>query len=253
MKKLLLLGQDYPLFGSYHVAGLTPKLIGAISAGADKSSPSMANKGDEDEPNEDAVLIVSDGSNCLLAVADGHFGCGASHTILDALSDACESIPRKMGELRLLLSGLAGLRWGDPSGSTLIAAVLNQETRSCFGVSWGDSLLMTVGPSGCRVRSASDDRYIRRGSEFLAEEAFEFRLDEGDVVTVCTDGIFECHYGSPLTSLRPQMLQEIWKKSCRSDEPDLKELASAMVIAALQGVNGFPGGQDNIGLILATA
>lgn len=44
------------------------------------------------DPNEDALLVASDGEAWLLAVADGHSGVGASHAAVAALAEAAPDL-----------------------------------------------------------------------------------------------------------------------------------------------------------------
>ena len=78
----------------------------------------------------------------------------------------------------------------------------------------------------------------RRASEF------SFKARPGELVVVFTDGIDECHYRNPATSVRPAHIQALWMRSYGESETFCRELTQL----ALTGVEGNPGGEDNIAL-----
>ena len=91
----LELGCDHTEYESYALGRLSPRTVWAISVGADRTSPSLAAKGDPDFPNEDALLAVEQGDRVALVVADAHFGRESSHDLLRELSRrGCCRFPR---------------------------------------------------------------------------------------------------------------------------------------------------------------
>jgi len=59
------------------------------------------------DPNEDALLVASDGEAWLLAVADGHGGIGASHAAVEALVEAAPTLLSLTDPLRAAAEALA--------------------------------------------------------------------------------------------------------------------------------------------------
>jgi serine/threonine protein phosphatase PrpC len=248
MRTELLLGRDYPDYSAVHFREMDGETLAAISTGGDPDSPSLLHKGDPLIPNEDAILMMQEGSQRLLAVADGHHGCGASHAVLETLATSCRRIPETPRDLQDVLRLIERMAWPDNSGTTLTLACLNAEANLCFGVQWGDSALLTFGEKGALYRTESGQDYLHKGCSTGQVLDFQFPLTGVSTVALFSDGIFECHYRSPLTSIRPAALHSMWQRC----QPDLRRTATVIVAAALAGVNGYPGGQDNISLVLAS-
>ena len=78
-------------------------------------------------------------------------------------------------------------------------------------------------------------------------QRLDFDFEDGRLL-LCSDGIMECHYRSPQTSISPAHLREL-------DQPGVssREFVEKLVQMALRGVDGNPGGQDNIVVISAEA
>ena len=253
LHRLALLGRDHGVYGALHVAEAGAGAAGAISAGADPDAPSTRFKADPERPNEDALLVLDDGRRSLLAVADSHFGHRASHRLIERLSDL-RAVP---GGIRAIVGWLdGGDRWpasaDDRSASTLCLTLHDRQTGRGAGFSIGDSTAAVVGPgrSPVRINRANaayvhpgrDGRIGRRG------ELFEFSAGPGALVLCFTDGVDECHYRRPETSLRPAHLAALFART----GADPTAYAEAVARAALAGVDGHPGGQDNIALAVAT-
>ncbi len=224
-----------------------PGVAAALSVGSDPRSPSLAHKGRRDVPNEDGLLVLSQDDWLLLAVADGHHGPDASHTLLKRLFES-SSVPTSAGQLGLFLLDLAHPPWPGLSGTTFLVAGLNLATGQGFGFSWGDSFGCVLGGAHPRMLFQTDTNFLRSGQPLEVERAasFRFTLEANEALVVGTDGVTECHYRSPLTSVTLQHMNEFMKHS-----PSAKELAWQIGHLALEGVGGHPGGQDNLALLVA--
>jgi serine/threonine protein phosphatase PrpC len=252
----LELGCDHRDYGRYALGRVSGQIIWAISVGAHPRSPSRRSKGDSQYPNEDGLLAVEQGDRSLLAVADAHFGREASHDLLRELAEKIPPIPASPDELAELVRGLAR---SDPapdyaSETTLLIAVYDRAARTGFGLSFGDSTFAIVGEAGHR-------KPIDRPAAFYASPArpgslnpdvadtFSFTGSPGDLLLAYTDGIDECHYGKPETSVTPQIMTELWRET--GNEPEV--YVRRLVELALSGVGRHPGGQDNLAVVAALA
>jgi hypothetical protein len=254
---VLQLGCDHTEYGSYALGRLSPRTVWAISVGADRTSPSLAAKGDPGSPNEDALLAAEQSDRVALVVADAHFGRESSHDLLRDLSERLLPIPANPGELAKRMRQLAE-REPDPSGSpsetTLVIAVYDRVTRQGFGLSFGDSTFAIVGEAG-------QERPIELpGSYFVSPrhppglqpelaDSFTFTATPGQLLLAYTDGIDECHWGQPETSVTPRIMAELWHEIGGDPEAYVRRL----VELALSGVDGHPGGQDNIAVVATPA
>lgn len=235
-----MLGRDYPELTSIQMKSLG-EAHGCICAGKDPASPSFAYKGHKENPNEDGLVILNDEDFWLLAVADGHFGHQSSHALLEGIG-AIPAIPRRLGALSLFLSNAD---WVEQTagGSTLLVACLDKSNGSTFGLSFGDSSLAVLGPTGAKIRNQPNDRYLRGGAPIDVEEAlpFQFTLKENETMLLYTDGINECCYRDPYRSVGLQHLEDIYRKT----KSETAQLAYCVMELAMNGVDGYPGGQDN--------
>ena len=248
MKCLLGLGQNEIRYGQYLCEEVDPGVVGLLSVGSDPASPSAQFKGNLEFPNEDAFLILADESTLLMAVADSHFGHTASHEVLRRLAQRCARIPRSRGEVALMLLGITEPPWDNPSATTLLVAILDRRKREGFCYHWGDSSLIIVSEGGVRPVSRPSDVFVHAGFPPNVENALSsFALGEKEVLVAFTDGINECHYRCPETSVTPPHLLQVF----RSSPDDPKQFACSLMGLALAGVEGNPGGQDNIALVVA--
>ena len=249
----LLLGRDHPAHDTYEVRSQRKgETICALSAGI--SAPGRG--GLVGKPNEDALLAIDEGSRTLLAVAAAHFGGDSSHDLLEQLARISSPLPPH--PLALFEVLLAERRPHAPVGyeseTTLIVAILDHDTREGFGISYGDSSLMVLSlEDGPRWENRKGPGFVqpwlratldpRRAHEFL------FRTRPGDLVLAFTDGIDECHYRRPETSIQAEHLESLQIRHGSDPEAFVR----ATVELALTGVDGNPGGQDNIALVATRA
>ena len=252
----LELGCDHSEYGRYALGRVSERIIWAIAAGTKPEARSLRAKGDPDYPNEDGLLAAEQGERVLLAVADAHFGREASHDLLADLAGKLSSLPANPDDLAERVRSLA--RRNPPpdyaSETTLVIAVYDRAARTGFGLSFGDSTFAVVGASGHRRPVDRPGSYYaspaRRGS--LSPEIadrFAFTGNPGDLLLAYTDGIDECHYRKPETSVTPQIMAELWRETGSEPEAYVRRL----VELALSGVGRHPGGQDNLAVVAALA
>ncbi|MGE0492969.1 MAG: endonuclease/exonuclease/phosphatase family protein [Vulcanimicrobiota bacterium] len=244
-ERLLLLGRDHTDYGEWDQQELAGA-IACLSVGQDRASPSLAYKGDETKANEDALLLVHQDGRYLLAVADGHFGNQTSHALIEWLSRT--SIPQDETQLRRVLVELAEPALPVGGGSTLLVAVVDLPGRVGFALSVGDSSLATVDAGQCRVHTREHKQffYFNNPPEPHDWQLVHFSLPERGALLLYTDGINECHYRQPETSVGPEHIHRLWKFF--GQQPG--EFAGQLVQLALTGIEPHPGGQDNIALIV---
>lgn len=252
--RIVLLGKD---FGNYGVVAST--LVGteaaaAISVGADDNSPSKRFKDDIRVDNEDAMCLIAAPDWIGMAVADAHYGPESSHMLIERLHKIWAKIrpsdPTHMAEM------VEFLRQGDParteSETTLLLVSYDRHSRQGFGLNFGDSTFAIAGPDRPHRRiNPQDHRFVatnqsgslRHGTEFF------FSAIPGDLLMIYTDGINECHYRNPQTSMQDHHIHEAVQSA------DFEPLRAVNQVAqmALAGVDGYPGGQDNIVLGAARA
>lgn len=251
-----MLGSDHNEYGGYALARLSERMAWAISVGADRASPSLSAKGDVRYPNEDALLAVESGDRVALVVADAHFGRESSH---DLLSDLAGLLPPIPADLAALAGVLRQLARRDPapdydSETSLVVVVYDRAVRAGFGFSFGDSTFAIVGEAGHRRPTGSPGAWYvspaRPGSVNPdVADTFAFEAAPGDLLLAYTDGIDECHYGEPATSVTPEIMAALWRDT--GGEPDA--YVRRLVELALAGVDGHPGGQDNLAVAAAKA
>lgn len=239
MHKLPVIGSFYTEYNRLEILRVG-HLVSAISVGKDPNSPSMVHK---HEPNEDSALICEDGSWALLAVADGHYG-GAAHRLINSLADGCQSVPQRVSGLSMLLWNGFPASPQDRSGTTLLVACLDTSTGSGFGFSFGDCMLLTVGATRATLRNAINDCYLHGGTPppLDATQPFTFQLEPGEGLLMFSDGVNECCYREPHKSVQLSHIQQLF---CAA-EGDTEKWVRSVTQLALDGVDGEPGGQDNI-------
>lgn len=252
--RLLVLGEDFGKYSSLSSTNVGSEAAAGISVGSDMDSPSKRFKDDADVPNEDAMCVIAAHDWLGFAVADAHYGPEASHMLIERLHDIWAKVrPKNHDHLQQMIEFL---RQGEParteSETTLLAAVYDRASRRGFGISFGDSTLSVVGtdrlpqrqnPHDTRFVTAADPRSMRKGREFA------FDAEPGELILVYTDGIDGCHYRNPDTSVQPHHIQDI----ARAENFDPLKVVKEVMKLALNGVDGNPGGQDNIVMAAARA
>lgn len=242
MQSLTLLGRAHTAYGRLHHQALTPSLAAAISVGADPRTPSALAKA---EPNEDALIVQTDGRRILMAVADAHFGAESSHHFIAALAGAltlddamqtlataCEAVPETQSETSLTVLSLD------------VASGQGQ------GVYFGDSRAIVLRPGEADWVFEGNQRYLRAGdpAALFWGERVRFQVPPDGMLALFTDGVDECCYRRPTRSIQQVHLVDLFE-SCRGNA---KQFARRLCAKALNGVDGHPGGQDNIALVVAT-
>ena len=177
---------------------------------------------------------------------------------MEALAEALAGAalwPDSHGELAALIENLPraeATNGEDRSETTLCVACGDRERGTGFGCSWGDSSLVVVGfdreasplhPKNSKYVSLAAPQSLRRERA----ECFDFGFAPGELVLGFTDGVDECHYRRPKTSVQPRHLQDLLIVS--SGEP--QAYATALIELALAGVDGNPGGEDNIAVLVS--
>lgn len=251
---LLLLGQDYGEYGALCSVSVGAHAAASITVGSDPASPSHRFKTDPRVKNEDALCVIEREDWSGFAVADAHYGPESSHLILARLHRMWAShLPEDVDDLGQMI---ADLRHGNPaeteSETTLLVVIYQRTTRRGFGVSFGDSSFTILGAdrSGAPM-NRHDDRYATTADESTMRDgaSFGFSAEPGELLVLHTDGVDGCHYRHPATSVQPKHLLNVAETA--GHEP----LGTAEGIArlALAGVDGNPGGQDNVAIIAASA
>jgi hypothetical protein len=250
-----MLGRDHLEYGRYEMRELSPATAAAITVGVDRDSPSRQFKGDPLIPNEDGLFVLEERDRILIAVADAHFGHEASHDALAWIAQAATAVP---DQPQLLAALLATLSRREPAGdyasqAALLVVVHDRARRRGFGMSFGDCTCSLVGANTApRVLNDRGANYISPADPpSLAPErgAFlRFHSAPGDLLAVFTDGVDGCHYGQPATSVRPRHLSDL--RATTGAQP--AAFTRALVELAMRGVDGHPGGQDNIALVVTS-
>lgn len=248
---VLELGCDHLSYGEYEIGPGPGGTAWAISVGADRDSPSLAAKGDPAAPNEDGLAIVAAGGLLWAAVADGHHGIEASHDLLRRLV-AEPRLPRDRASFESFLVALSRAESGPwaASNTSLVMVAFDPGRGHGFGLSFGDSTCAQLGPAGHRrhgVPSLETFVSLARPARLAPERAslFELALEPGELLLLHSDGLDECHYGRPATSVRPELIEAV----ARETDWQPRACVGALMELALQGVDGHPGGQDNIAIV----
>ncbi len=251
--KIVLLGRDYPDYGAVAATAVGSHAAAAISVGADQNSPSKQFKYDRTVDNEDACCLMAAPDWVGMAVADAHYGPESSHMLIERLHTIWSKI--RPTDLDHLAQMIEFLRNGEPpmteSETTLMVSVYDRATRRGFGISFGDSSLSIVGPTrSVFPANPHDHQFVsaHRGS-LRHGTAFRFEAEPGELLLAYTDGVDGCHYRRPETSVQGHHLQDIGRRTGFDALATVNEVTSL----ALRGVDGNPGGQDNIVICAANA
>jgi hypothetical protein len=252
--RLLLLGREHDEYGRVDYADIEGRTAAAISVGSDPTTWATRWKFDPDVLNEDALCAIEGDGWAGLAVADAHYGPEASHLLLARLDGIWSKI--RPTDVEHLGQMIEFLRHGDPqrteSETTLLVAYYNRAERRGYGISFGDSSFVVLGPG--RVPRTVNERDIRfvnavdRGS-LRNGLPFWFEAEPGDLLLAFTDGVNECHYREPATSVN---LDDIAAAVASASFDPLQSVTN-IALLALEGVRGNPGGQDNLAIIASQA
>ena len=252
--RLLLLGEKYDVYGAIGSTNVGTEAAAGISVGSDLDSPSKQWKYDSTVDNEDSLCVIAAPDWIGMAVADAHYGPESSHMLLERLHTIWAKV--RPTDIEHLAQMIEFLRQGEPaqtqSETTLLAAVYDRASHTGFGISFGDSTFAIAGRGRVPVPlNQHDNRFVsagRRGS-LRHGSSFEFAATNGELLMAFTDGVDGCHYRRPETSVQPEDIHEI----ALATNMDPLETVNEVITLALKGVDGSPGGQDNIAMIAALA
>ncbi len=251
-----LYGRKHLGFGALDIVEqASGRTAGAISVGADGPDGVRIFKADLPVPNEDAGGAVDDEDATLLVIADGHRGHRASHLLVEGVLQ--QPVPRDpLGLLSMLRALAQPEEMRDPSASTLLLAVWSRARGRGFGVSYGDSTLAVISRTRPPVVvTRKNDRYVSPWEPHTLDPMrgleFEFSVPEDGVAVVFTDGVDECCYGAPERSLDVGHLWGLLEEAGGAVDPSsyVRDLGAA----AMRGVDGNPGGQDNLTIVATRA
>ncbi len=202
--------------------------------------------------NEDALLVRFRDDTWLALVADGHLGHAASHELTEAFARAPAGItgsPMALGHF--IEETLHGATPQPEAGTTLTVCALDMRRRELFGYSWGDSTAAIL-RSGKRPRvlTNKNGNFIRLDESIPPPrpQTFSCRIPFESTLLLYTDGVDECHYRHPGSSIRIHHIQNIYERARASSS----SMAEQLLDAALDGLSGMPGGEDNIAILSIT-
>ncbi len=239
----LLLGRSCEEYGPGVLEILGESAL-ALSAGARPSASSRFKRA----PNEDALFYREEKGRCLLAVADSHWGCQSSHLLLSTLATQPE-IPKNPKQLNELLMSLPDGE-DTESATTLLVAVYDRHQGQGFGLSFGDSSLVILrNHLLAQWQNSFNPHFVSSAGSLdpSLAHSFEFQARSGQLLLLFTDGINECCYRRPECSIGPLHLRRLFGELGAQPEA----YARALMKMALEGVDGNPGGEDNIALIVS--
>lgn len=257
MPSVLRLGRDHPVHGTHHLDAVGDRAAAAISAGATSRIPKA-------DPNEDALYVRDEGGRVWFGVADAHWGEAGSALLLETLAGGLENLRRAepalgaVGRddwLRLLL--VLQEEWETlvpevgGSETTLVLAAYDRTQAAGRVYSYGDSSLVWLPPDGAatRLNTKTPNFVAPEQPDTMALDRLRRRTFEaapGGLLLAFTDGVDECHYGSPDTSIQLAHLEALFRET----GPDARAFAERLTRLALTGVDGNPGGEDNIALVV---
>lgn len=231
-----------------------PATACALSVGGIAALP---RKGGTEVPNEDCLYAFDDGRRAVHIVADGHHGHEASHDLIEALAAAFDAHGPTLAPteaIRLAYESSTAARAAEatrPSArTTLLIAVIDRREGRLEGVTIGDSAIFLGSlDAGVRRIIHSTSTYAapwdRASLEVPPTSHFSLPISPGEWVITCTDGVTECNYGKPENSIQAADLETLIIRA--ASLPD--HLVESLAALALTGVNGHPGGEDNIAIV----
>ena len=227
-------GEDHVELGNIAVESVGPDCAIAISRGKyPKGYPYL-------DPNEDAVLVATDGTSSILAVVDGHRGFDAARAALieieanaEVLLDSPPSPESALGlvaaRARQAVVGAVANETGERSGSRTTVALAVVGSGRIDGFSFGDSRVVVVGPTRSTQVSATGP-FLGPGVSADDARFFSRSIGSGSWVLAGTDGLFDF-----LTRAWPKQLAKL------ATDADPPEFARNAVSLAFTGGSG-----DNI-------
>lgn len=249
----LLLGEGSKKYGEIECCHIDQSIACAISVGSDVASPSLMYKGNKTSPNEDALFACDHEGRIILAVADSHFGHWASHVVISGLLEGRSRL-NSFESIYQVFNSICDTKQShtERSETTLALVSIDITTGQGIGVSFGDSSILRINSAGVLRQNVKNSHYITPNRPLSLDASFanelKFTVDKGDVLMLFTDGVDECHYGCPETSVQDNHIHELYSKYSRN----VTQFVSALAALALSGVNGSPGGQDNIAIAAAS-
>lgn len=248
----LLLGRDHEELG--HVAlrvAAEGRLALGLSAGSDPVV--TMRKADDAQVNEDVVYAGVGTQRWVMAVADGHDGPSASHALMTYLATHAVDYPRRLeARVRWWQTASEQTHADGLSGTTMLVAAWEPAGRRVVGLAYGDSRAWRYRPGrALKALTRPNRNYVRPGDLYAWRASHASTFDApflpGDVLLLHTDGVDECCYRDPARSVQKADLRALLE--AHGGQPEA--CARAILAAALEGVRGQPGGQDNVGLIVA--
>jgi len=250
----LLYGRHHEDYAALELSTISDNTAATISVGSDVKF--IRHSAAKYNVNEDALLVLEDDRHTVLCVADAHFGRESSEDLIATLAGALIPVPQNASQLDDVLQELASREKGEryASETTLLICIYDRLFKQAFGISFGDSSLVHIGTGGAAtlVNTKSGDFVSPATPSSLnpdTADRFALSLEAGELLIAYTDGIDECCYRDPDRSITLAILAETVQKS--GGAPDA--VAVELTRLALTGVDGQPGGQDNIVLAVTRA
>lgn len=234
--------------GQVEIRTLGERSACSISVGAQAA---IARKKPKAAPNEDALYLHDDGQVAVHVLADGHYGTEASGALVESMAEIFDREGPRM-DLSMAYGKMAQAWRQRPdlgqSRSTLIIASLDRTRARVQGFTIGDSACFLAGPNGITRLDTPSRTYVAPWDYYSLgippSSYFEAPAPASHTLICCTDGVTECHYGEPETSIQPNHIAEIAART----GSDTKALVESLGVLALTGVPNQPGGEDNFAI-----
>ena len=246
-----LLGSDHLVPDQYAMCSVGDDWLTycSISLG---SVEALARKGGTEIPNEDCLFAADFGDRVIQVVADGHKGHEASHEVVERIAGLVLDSASVYEPLRTLdwCTGPFDDFASKTARTTVSVTALDRERKLLSGMSLGDSAVFLLRLSeGVRRLNEPTANYLAPWASeppgLTNINRFKTDLLEGDIILSCSDGLTECHYGQPATSVTAEDIE-----TARIQYGgDLDRFVEELSKKALTGVKGNPGGQDNVAIV----